>query len=594
LADPVEVKRRLAAIFAADVEGYSRLMGTDEVATLHALTARREILDGLIATHGGRIANTAGDSVLAEFGSAVDAVRCAMEAQVALAKANSILPETRHINFRIGVHVGDVMVRAGDLFGDGVNIAARLQTLARAGGLCISGVTYDQVRKILPLSFTDLGTQIVKNIEEPIRAYEVKAQGEAASSALKEASSLGDRKPLALPDKPSIAVLPFQNMSGDPEQEYFADGMVEEIITALSRFKSLFVIARNSSFTFKGRAADVKEVGRTLGVRYVLEGSVRKASGKVRITGQLIDAVTGAHIWADRFERDLTDVFALQDEVTGAIVSAIGPKLLEAEIGTATRRRPENLTAYDFYLRARQQFYLATREALAKALRFARRALELDPRFGLVAALAGNCHMLNVNLGYAADPQFDRNEAVRLLRLTMSIDDSDPETLAMAALISAFMVGDSESEIEMADRAVALNPNSYIAWQARGWVYKIAGLQEEAIRSFERAIRMSPIDPMLHRAFLGMGMAFIELRRFDEAIVAGKKALRQNPSYSGTYRCLASAFAHLGRDAEAREAAARMLEVDPAFTTISAWIARGGQSKSKLLIDGLRKAGLPE
>ncbi len=594
LADPVEVKRRLAAIFAADVEGYSRLMGTDEVATLHALTARREILDGLIATHGGRIANTAGDSVLAEFGSAVDAVRCAMEAQVALAKANSILPETRHINFRIGVHVGDVMVRAGDLFGDGVNIAARLQTLARAGGLCISGVTYDQVRKILPLSFTDLGTQIVKNIEEPIRAYEVKAQGEAASSALKEASSLGDRKPLALPDKPSIAVLPFQNMSGDPEQEYFADGMVEEIITALSRFKSLFVIARNSSFTFKGRAADVKEVGRTLGVRYVLEGSVRKASGKVRITGQLIDAVTGAHIWADRFERDLTDVFALQDEVTGAIVSAIGPKLLEAEIGTATRRRPENLTAYDFYLRARQQFYLATREALAKALRFARRALELDPRFGLVAALAGNCHMLNVNLGYAADPQFDRNEAVRLLRLTVSIDDSDPETLAMAALISAFMVGDSESEIEMADRAVALNPNSFIAWQARGWVYKIAGLQEEAIRSFERAIRMSPIDPMLHRAFLGMGMAFIELRRFDEAIVAGKKALRQNPSYSGTYRCLASAFAHLGRDAEAREAAARMLEVDPAFTTISAWIARGGQSKSKLLIDGLRKAGLPE
>ena len=569
-------------------------MGTDEVATLHALTARREILDGLIATHGGRIANTAGDSVLAEFGSAVDAVRCAMEAQVALAKANSILPETRHINFRIGVHVGDVMVRAGDLFGDGVNIAARLQTLARAGGLCISGVTYDQVRKILPLSFTDLGTQIVKNIEEPIRAYEVKAQGEAASSALKEASSLGDRKPLALPDKPSIAVLPFQNMSGDPEQEYFADGMVEEIITALSRFKSLFVIARNSSFTFKGRAADVKEVGRTLGVRYVLEGSVRKASGKVRITGQLIDAVTGAHIWADRFERDLTDVFALQDEVTGAIVSAIGPKLLEAEIGTATRRRPENLTAYDFYLRARQQFYLATREALAEALRFARRALELDPRFGLVAALAGNCHMLNVNLGYAADPQFDRNEAVRLLRLTMSIDDSDPETLATAALISAFMVGDSESEIEMADRAVALNPNSFIAWQARGWVYKIAGLQEEAIRSFERAIRMSPIDPMLHRAFLGMGMAFIELRRFDEAIVAGKKALRQNPSYSGTYRCLASAFAHLGRDAEAREAAARMLEVDPAFTTISAWIARGGQSKSKLLIDGLRKAGLPE
>jgi adenylate cyclase len=483
------------------------------------------------------------------------------------------------------------MVRAGDLFGDGVNIAARLQTLANPG----TGATYDQVRKVLPMTFVDLGVQRVKNIQEPIRAYQVIASSEtrqAASERVAEAES-----PPPMPDKPSIAVLPFQNMSGDPEQEYFADGMVEEIITALSRFKSLFVIARNSSFTFKGRAIDITEVGRRLGVRYVLEGSVRKASGKVRITGQLIDAVTGAHIWADRFERDLTDVFALQDEVTGAIVSAIRPKLLEAEIATATRRRPENLTAYEYFLRARQQFYLATREGLAEALRLAHRALDLDPRFGLVAALAGNCHQLNVTLGHAVDPQFERNEAVRLLRLALSIDDSDPETLAPACMISAFMIGDSESEIEMADRAVALNPNSYIAWQARGWVYKIAGLQEEAIRSFERAIRMSPIDPMLHRAFLGMGMAFIELRRFDEAIAAGKKAQRQNPSYSGTYRCLASAFAHLGRDAEAREAVARMFEVDPAFTTISAFVARApglGKSGSNMLIEGLRKAGLPE
>jgi adenylate cyclase len=380
LADPIEVKRRLAAIFAADVEGYSRLMGSDEVATLNGLTARREILDGLIASHGGRIANTAGDSVLAEFGSAVDAVRCAMEAQDALAKANSTLPENRHINFRIGVHVGDVMVRAGDLFGDGVNIAARLQTLAKAGGLCISGVTYDQVRKILPLEFTDLGAQTVKNIEEPIRAYEVRPQGEATPSALKEVSSLGDRNPLPLPDKPSIAVLPFQNMSGDPEQEYFADGMVEEIITALSRFKWLFVIARNSSFTFKGQAVDVKEVGRRLGVRYVLEGSVRKAAGKVRITGQLIDTVTGVHLWADKFERDLKDIFALQDEVTVAVVSAIEPKLLQTEIEMATRRRPENLTAYDLYLRARQKSYRRSREGLAETIRLAHGAWDLDPR----------------------------------------------------------------------------------------------------------------------------------------------------------------------------------------------------------------------
>jgi adenylate cyclase len=398
---------------------------------------------------------------------------------------------------------------------------------------------------------------------------------------------------LALPDKPSIAVLPFENMSGDSEQEYFADGMVEEIITALSRFKSLFVIARNSSFTFKGRAVDIKEVGRRLGVRYVLEGAVRKASGRVRITGQLIDAVTGAHIWADRFERDLTDVFALQDEVTVAVVSAIQPKLFQAEIEMATRRRPENLTAYDFFVRARQQYYQFTREGVAEGLRLAHRALELDPRFGLAAALAGLRHMHNVVFGYAIDPRFDRNEAVRLSRLALSIDDSDPDTLAIAAIISAFMVGDSESEIEMADRAVALNPNSYVAWGARGHVYKIAGVPEEAVLSFERAMRLSPVDPQLHTTLVGMGLAFIELGRFDEAIVAGKKAQRLNPSFATAYRCLASAFAHLGRDDEAREAAARVLETDPAFT-ISAWIARGGQSNAKLLIEGLRKAGLPE
>jgi adenylate cyclase len=369
--------------------------------------------------------------------------------------------------------------------------------------------------------------------------------------------------------------------------------MVEEIITALSRFKSLFVIARNSSFTFKGRAVDIKEVGRRLGVRYVLEGSVRKAAGKVRITGQLIDAATGAHIWADRFERDLTDVFALQDEVTLAVVSAIRPKVFQTEIAIAMRRRPENLTAYDCYLRAVQQSYSSTREGCAEAIRLAHRALELDPGFGLVAALAGVCHMERIVYGFVVDPQFDRKEAVRLLRLALSIDDGDPYTLAWAALTSVYMVGDSESSIEMADRAVGLNQNSFAAWNCRGWVYRSAGLHEEAVPSFERAMRVSPVDPRLHRTFAGMGHAFIELGRFDEAIVAGKKAQRQNPSYVPAYRCLASAVAHLGRDAEACEAAARMLEVDPTFT-ISSWIARGGQSNAKLLIEGLRKAGMPE
>jgi adenylate cyclase len=588
MSDPTKVSRRLVAVFAADVEGYSRLMGADEVGTLKGLTERRAILDRIIGEHRGRIANTAGDSVLAEFGSAVEAVQCAVEAQAALAEANTGVPSDKRINFRIGVHIGDVMVRAGDLFGDGVNIAARLQTLAKPGGVCISGATYDQVRKVLPITFTDLGAQQVKNIQEPIKAYQVGA----TSGAREDARVAETESPPPLPDKPSIAVLPFQNMSGDPEQEYFADGMVEEITTALSRFKWLFVIARNSSFTFKGKAVDVKEVGRRLGVRYVLEGSVRKASGKVRITGQLIDAVTGAHIWADRFERDLTDVFALQDEVTVAVVSAIQPKLLQAEIAMATRRRPENLTAYDYYLRALPHYYLATREGLAEAIKLAHRAFELDPRFGLAAALAGHCHTTNVTHSYAIDPQFERKEAVRFLRLALSLDDGDPDTLARASVISTFMVGDSESEIEMADRAVALNPNSFTAWYARGWVYQNAGQQEEALRSFERVIRMSPLDPALHRAFAGMASAFIEHGRFDEAIVAAKKALRQNPFYSIAYRYLASAFAHLGRDAEAREAVARLLEVDPAFT-LSA-IVRPGSLNRKLMIEGLRKAGLPE
>jgi adenylate cyclase len=574
------VQRRLAAILAADVVGYSALMQRAEEATYAEFERlKRELIEPSLSRHEGRLIKTTGDGALAEFASPLAAMRCAVEIQDHLASGSSPL------RLRVGLNLGDVIVgQDGDLYGDGINIAVRLEGTADPGGILISEKVYSEVEGKLDVGFEDRGEQQLKNISKPVRAFAVRA---GAFSALSDRLSAAP----PLPDKPSIGVLPFENMSGDSEQEYFVDGMVEEIITALSRFKWLFVIARNSSFTFKGKAVDVKEVGRRLGVRYVLEGAVRKASGKVRITGQLIDAVTGAHIWADRFERDLTDIFALQDEVTVAVVSAIQPKLLQTEIAMATRRRPENLTAYDYYLRALPQFYLSTREGLAEAIRLAHRALELDPQFGLVAALAGGCHMQNVLFGYAVDPQFERKEAVRLFRLALSLDDSDPEILAWAAIISAFMVGDCESSVEMADRAVALNPNSLLAWGSRGHVYRIAGLLEEALRSFERAIRTSPVDPRLHLTLVGMAQALIELRRFDEAIVAGKKALRQNPSFSPAYRCLASAFAHLGRDAEAREAATRLLEVDPGFT-ISAGIARGGTAK--LVIEGLRKTGLPE
>jgi adenylate cyclase len=587
------VERRLAAILAADVAGYSRLTGLDEEGTHARLRERlRGLADPKISEHRGKVVKHTGDGVLAEFGSVVDAVRCAIEVQRGMAEQNATMPQAKRIEFRIGIHVGDIIVDDNDIFGDGVNIAARLEGIAEPGGICISDDAQRQVRGKVDFAFEDMGPQNLKNIVEPMRAWRLRmnASGSAATPIEPPVEST---QALALPDKPSIAVLPFENMSGDPEQDYFADGMVEEITTALSRFKSLFVIARNSSFTFKGKAVDIKEVGRRLGVRYVLEGSVRKASGKVRITGQLIDAVTGAHIWADRFERDLTDVFILQDEVTVAVVSAIQPKLFQTEIAMAARRRPENLTAYDFYLRAMPYFYLPTREAIAETIKLAHRALELDPRFGFAAAMAGACHMANIIFGHAVDPQFDRKEAVRLLHLALSVDDGDAQTLAWVSITSAYMVGDCESEIEMADRAVALNPNSFDAWYCRGWVYSVAGLPEEAVRSFERATRMSPVDPLLYRLFSGMGLSFIELRRFDEAIVAGKKAVRLNLSFSPAYRCLASAFAHLGRDAEAREAAARVLELDPAFT-ISVRMGRRRQSHVKLLIEGLRRAGLPE
>jgi adenylate cyclase len=389
------VQRRLAAILAADVVGYSALMQRAEEATYAEFERlKRELIEPSLSRHDGRLIKTTGDGALAEFASPLAAVRCATEMQDHLAEGSG------PFKLRIGLNLGDVIVgQDGDLYGDGINIAVRLEGIADPGGILMSEKVYSEVEGKLDVGFEDRGEQQLKNISKPIRAYAVRA---GAYSAPTERLSAAP----PLPDKPSIAiaVLPFENMSGDPEQEYFADGMVEEITTALSRFKGAFVIARNSSFTYKGKAVNVKQVGRELGVRYVLEGSVRKAAGKVRIAGQLIDAVTGAHIWADRFERDLTDVFALQDEVTVAVVSAIHPKIIQTEIAMAARRRPENLTAYDFWLRAIQQSSLATREGLAEAIRLAHRALELDPGFGRAASLASVFHLNNFVLGYSTDP----------------------------------------------------------------------------------------------------------------------------------------------------------------------------------------------
>jgi TolB-like protein/class 3 adenylate cyclase/tetratricopeptide (TPR) repeat protein len=588
------VERRLAAILAADVEGYSRLMGADEVGTLRDLTQRRSILDGLIASHRGRIANTAGDSVLAEFGSAVDAVQCAAEAQVALAEANSGLSPDHQINFRIGVHVGDVMIKGGDLFGDGVNIAARLQTLASAGGTCISGAAHDQVRKILPFAFTDLGAQQVKNIEEPVRAFAVSAKG--ASVIAGKSMISADQRPLALPDKPSIAVLPFQNMSGDPEQEYFADGMVEDIITALSKFKSLFVIARNSSFTYKGKPVDIKQAGRELGVRYVLEGSVRKAGGRVRITGQLIDCETGTHLWADRFEGSLEDVFNLQDEVTGSVVGAIAPKVERAEIDRARRKPVENLNAYDCFLRGLAHTRVVTRESYDEALRLFYRAIELDPDFSTPYGLAARCYNIRMLQGWRTERDREEAETRRMASRVSAIGLDDALALCWSGFALFRLCREYDAGIALLDRGLSINQNLSDGWHTRGIASMILGQHEAAIEQSDRAIRLDPLDPEIYRPESIMALSHLLLGRYDEALTFATRALARQPKWMTALRALAAVHALTGNLAEARKIVIRIRQEDPKISMSglqSIWGYQRPQDVA-LLNEGLRLAGLPE
>ena len=404
------VERKLAAIFAADIAGYSRLIAHDEIGTLDRLKACRVIIDGLIAAHRGRVFNTAGDSVVADFASAVDAVQCAVAVQTAIAKENASDPGDELMRFRIGVHVGDVVVDGTNLLGDGVNIAARMESLAEPGAICVSAAARDHIGNKLPLIFDDLGDQNVKNLAQPIRVYRVHAETPVVQPVVA----------LPLPDKPSIAVLPFQNMSGDPEQEYFVDGMVEEIITALSRIRWLFVIARNSTFTYKGQSPDLKQVGRELGVRYVLEGSVRKGGNRVRITAQLIDALTGTHLWADRFDGSLEDVFELQDKVAFSVAGVIEPALQAAEARRSAHRPTNDLTAYDLYLRALPNFASAARERTREALDLLEQAIARDPRYGPALALAAMCMpQLHLN-GWAESPDVGRDRGLDYARCKRS------------------------------------------------------------------------------------------------------------------------------------------------------------------------------
>jgi TolB-like protein/class 3 adenylate cyclase len=586
------VERRLAAILAADVAGYSRLMGADEENTLAQLKAIRKILfDPKIAEHRGRIVKTTGDGLLVEFGSAVDGARCAIEVQRAMAGQNADLPRDKRIEFRIGIHVGDIIIDDNDIFGDGVNIAARLEGIAESGGVCISDDAQRQIRGKVDIGFDDMGSQKLKNIVEPMRAWRMKI-GNAAASVLQTDVSAGSSQPLALPDRPSIAVLPFQNMSGDPEQEYFADGMVEDIITALSRFKSLFVIARNSSFTYKGKPVDIKQVGRELGVRYVLEGSVRKAGNRVRITGQLIEATTGRHLWADRFDGALEDVFGLQDQITTSVIGLIAPTLEQAEIERAKQKPTDRLDSYDFYLRG--MALVNRRASLSAARGFFRNAFEQDPEYGAAYAMAAWTLLGQQAISGIPLTAEMRADGIRLAQIGSRVGSDDALALARCSHVLTYLGHEYDRGASMVEQAVTLNPNLATAWYSRGWVSLMCGDGERAVESFERMLRLSPLDPLRISAWNGISFAFFHLRRYQEGCTAAIKSI-QFATDAHTLGALIVSSIGAGRAAEARDAVAQLLKLQPDFRAShvhEAFPVRSADERERIA-SALREAGVP-
>jgi len=585
-AEQARVERRLAAILAADVAGYSRLMEADEEGTLERLKAlRRELVDPKIAEHKGRIVKTTGDGLLVEFASVVDAVRCAVAVQQAMPERNTGVAADNRIEWRIGINLGDVIVEGEDLYGDGVNIAARIEALADAGGVFVSNTVHDQVRDRLPFVFEDLGEQQVKNIARPVRVFRAQL-GTPNAGAPPPA--------LALPDKPSIAVLPFQNLSGDPEQEYFADGMVEEIITALSRIRWLFVIARNSTFTYKGQAIDVKRVGRELGVRYVLEGSVRKAGGRVRITAQLIDATTGVHLWADRFDGSLEDIFDLQDKVAISAAGVIEPRLREAEIERARRKRPESLDAYDLYLRALPFAYTSMPEEADKALGFLEQAIKLEPDLAIGHAMIAWSHEQRYLRGGLLEEE--KTKALRHARLAIAAGSNDAAALAIAGLVVGFLdPSDYATALDAFDHSLAMSPSSALALGFSAVTRAWRGESAIAIQQAEQALRLSPFDPLSNIRHMAIAIAHFVAGRFEEAAAAAHRATQGHPRFSPPYWMRAAALANLGRIDEAKIMAQRLLDVQPQFTVSSITSAPFANPEILAALgQALRRVGLPE
>jgi TolB-like protein/class 3 adenylate cyclase len=587
--------RRLSAVLAADVAGYGRLVSTDEEGTIGQLKAHRALLfDPKLAEHNGRLVKTTGDGLLAEFASVVDAVRCAVDVQRGMATRNAEVIEDKRIEFRIGVHVGDIIIEDNDIFGDGVNVAARLEGLAQPGGICVSARVQEDAEGRLDVGFIDDGEQQLKNIARPVRVYRVALDGAQAPAGSRAAASAPGT--VSAPDMPSIAVLPFQNMSADPDQDYFADGMVEDIITGLSRYRNIFVIARNSTFTYKGRAVDVKQVGRELGVRYVLEGSVRRAGSRVRITGQLIDAATAVHIWAERFEGEIEDIFDLQDRVAASVVGAIVPQLRQAEVDRAKRKPTESLDAHISYMRGIASFQRWGREAIDEALRLALRAIELDPNYSTPYGLAVSCYVVRKANGWMADPGQEIAETARLTARAAEVGRDDAFALSSSGFAIANILGDLDAGAALIDRALALTPNYSLALVQSGYVRVWLGEPDLAIEQLQQAMRLSPVDSLMFMMQTAMAFAHFIAGRYDEAYAWAEKALQRNPFVSPATRIAVASAALLGRSGEAAKYLALLRQLDPGLvvSNLKERVNLRRPDDLAQLAEGLRKAGLPE
>jgi adenylate cyclase len=592
-SEPVE--RRLAAVLAADVAGYSRLMGRDEERTLANLKSfRKTLVDPKIASHRGRIVKTTGDGMLVEFASAVDAARCAVEIQRGMAVRNTDVPKDIKIEFRIGIHVGDIIIDDNDIFGDGVNIAARLEGIAQPGGVCISDDAHRQIRGKIDVVFDDIGEQTLKNINELMRAWHIRLTGEAGPAIRSSSSPIQVQDHLALPDKPSIVVLPFDNMSAEAGQDYLADGIVEAITAALSCIRSFFVIARSSAFTYNGRATNARDIGKELGVAYLLEGSVQKAGNRLRIIVQLIETAGGAHVWSSRFDGAIDDFFDLEDRITEQVAGALQPSIRIAEIERSRRKRPQELGSYDFTMRAMPHVWALEKEESAKALELLEKALAIDPEYPLALSLAGWCHAQRSVYNWADDIAGSQALARSLAERAAEMSGDDPVILAVLGAVHTFVRNYGTARV-LLDRAVTLDPNAAWAWSRLGWLENYADQPQKAIGNFERALRLSPIDPMNFNNYVGIGSAHEVAQEYDKAAAFYRRALEERPNASWIYRNLASVLSGAGRVDEAKQAFAVMMLTYPDLT-VSKFKQAMVFSPAALnrMAENLRKLGLPD